>query len=133
MPTVLPTPRVAPAKKRSLLRIVFDLVFNTAFVVGALVLTFVVLVRECGAGARGTIMRAARPTRPHCPSSNRCSPPKPVNPRAFCPRIEQQQARTGCFAPGKFGVNFHVRTQATLEFGSTESLSGADWISRSMP
>ena len=46
MPTVLPTPRVAPAKKRSLLRIVFDLVFNTAFVVGALVLTFVVLVRE---------------------------------------------------------------------------------------
>ena len=35
MPTVLPTPRVAPA-----------LVFNTAFVVGALVLTFVVLVRD---------------------------------------------------------------------------------------
>ena len=35
VPTVLPTARVAPA-----------LVFNTAFVVGALVLTFVVLVRE---------------------------------------------------------------------------------------
>ena len=35
-------PRVAPAKKSSLLRIVFDLVFNTAFVVG----DFVVLVRE---------------------------------------------------------------------------------------
>ena len=46
LPTVLPTPRVALAKKRSLLRIGFDLVFNTAFVVGALVLTFVVLVRE---------------------------------------------------------------------------------------
>lgn len=46
MPTVLPTPCVAPAKKRSLLRIVFDLVFNTAFVVGALVLTFALLVRE---------------------------------------------------------------------------------------
>ena len=46
MPTVLPTARVAPAKKGSLLRIVFDLVFNTAFVVGALVLTFVVLVRD---------------------------------------------------------------------------------------
>ena len=42
VPTVLPTARVAPAKKGSLLRIVFDLVFNTAFVVG----DFVVLVRE---------------------------------------------------------------------------------------
>ena len=49
MPTVLPPipprPRRAP-DKRSTARIVFDVVFNTALVVSALMLTFVVLVRE---------------------------------------------------------------------------------------
>jgi hypothetical protein len=46
LPTALPPrPRRAP-EKRSLARIVFDVVFNTALVVSALMLTFIVLVRQ---------------------------------------------------------------------------------------
>lgn len=45
MPTTLP-PRRRTDEKRSLTRIVFDVVFNTALVVSALILTFIVLVRE---------------------------------------------------------------------------------------
>ena len=45
MPTTLP-PRRHADKKRSLTRIVFDVVFNTALVVSALILAFIVLVRE---------------------------------------------------------------------------------------
>lgn len=44
MPTVL-QPRRAP-EKRSLARKIFDIVFNTALVVSALILTFIVLVRQ---------------------------------------------------------------------------------------
>lgn len=48
MPTVLPPvsrPRRA-TKKRSRARLVFDVLFNAALVVSALILTFIVLVRE---------------------------------------------------------------------------------------
>lgn len=45
MPTTLPPPRRV-AEKRSLARIIFDFLFNTALVVSALILTFMVLVRE---------------------------------------------------------------------------------------
>ncbi len=45
LPPIPPRRRRAP-KKRSLARIVFDVVFNTALVVSALMLTFVVLVRQ---------------------------------------------------------------------------------------
>jgi ABC-type cobalt transport system substrate-binding protein len=49
LPTALPPIRPRPRRvteKRSLARIVFDVVFNTALVVSALMLTFVVLVRQ---------------------------------------------------------------------------------------
>ena len=46
MPTIMPTSRRRTAPKRSRLRIVFDFLFNTALVVSALILTFIVLVRE---------------------------------------------------------------------------------------
>ncbi|HEY1475128.1 MAG TPA: hypothetical protein VGF53_13715 [Pseudolabrys sp.] len=46
MPTTLPPRRRADEIKRSLTRIIFDVVFNTALVVSALILTFIVLVRE---------------------------------------------------------------------------------------
>ena len=45
MPTTLPPPRRV-AKKRSLARTVLEFLFNTAMVVSALILTFIVLVRE---------------------------------------------------------------------------------------
>jgi hypothetical protein len=45
LPPVLPRRRRAP-EKRSLARIVFDVVFNAVLVVSALALTFIVLVRE---------------------------------------------------------------------------------------
>ena len=45
MPTALPRPRRA-AKKPSLARTVFDFLFNATLVVSALILTFILLVRE---------------------------------------------------------------------------------------
>ncbi|MGA2567478.1 MAG: hypothetical protein ABSF41_11700 [Pseudolabrys sp.] len=45
MPTTLPH-RPRAAVKRSLKRIVFDVLFNGAMLVSALILTFIVLVRE---------------------------------------------------------------------------------------
>jgi len=45
LPPIPPRRRRAP-ERRSLARIVFDVVFNTALVVSALMLTFVVLVRQ---------------------------------------------------------------------------------------
>jgi hypothetical protein len=45
LPPIPPRPRRA-SDKRSLARIVFDVVFNTALVVSALMLTFIVLIRE---------------------------------------------------------------------------------------
>ena len=45
MPTILPPPCRAP-EKPSLARRVFDVAFNTALVVSALILTFIVLERE---------------------------------------------------------------------------------------
>ena len=45
MPTVLPQARRV-AKKRTLTRTVCEFLFNTAMVVSALILTFMVLVRE---------------------------------------------------------------------------------------
>jgi hypothetical protein len=45
LPTVLPQSRRV-AKKRSLTRTVFEFLFNAAMVVSALILTFIVLVRE---------------------------------------------------------------------------------------
>lgn len=45
MPTTLPHRRRAD-EKRSRTRIVFDFLFNAAMVVSALILTFIVLVRE---------------------------------------------------------------------------------------
>ena len=44
MPTALPPRR--GSEKRPLARTVFDVLFNTALVVSALILTFIVLVRE---------------------------------------------------------------------------------------
>jgi hypothetical protein len=45
LPPIPPRPRRAP-DKRSPARIIFDVVFNTALVVSALMLTFIVLVRQ---------------------------------------------------------------------------------------
>jgi hypothetical protein len=45
LPTILPPSRRAP-KKSSLARKTFDVTFNTALVVSALILTFIVLMRE---------------------------------------------------------------------------------------
>jgi hypothetical protein len=45
LPTILPRPRRVN-EKRSLARIVFDFVFNTALVTSALIFAFIVLVRE---------------------------------------------------------------------------------------
>jgi len=45
LPTTLPPPRRV-AKKRSPARTVLEFLFNTAMVVSALILTFMVLVRE---------------------------------------------------------------------------------------
>jgi hypothetical protein len=45
LPPISPRPRRAP-EKRSLARIVFDVLFNSALVVSALILTFIVLVRQ---------------------------------------------------------------------------------------
>ena len=45
LPTALPPRRRAP-ETRPLARAVFDVLFNTALVVSALILTFIVLVRE---------------------------------------------------------------------------------------
>ena len=45
MPTTLPPPRRV-AKKRSPARTVLEFLFNTAMVVSAVILTFIVLVRE---------------------------------------------------------------------------------------
>lgn len=45
MPTVLPHRRRV-SEKRSLARTVFDVLFNGAMVVSALILTFIVLVRQ---------------------------------------------------------------------------------------
>ncbi len=45
LPPIPPRSRRAP-EKRPLARTVFDVLFNTALVVSALILTFIVLVRE---------------------------------------------------------------------------------------
>ncbi len=45
MPTLLPPPRRA-APRTSVLRTAFNVMFNTALVVSALILTFIVLLRE---------------------------------------------------------------------------------------
>jgi hypothetical protein len=45
LPPISPRPRRV-TEKRSLARVVFDVVFNTALVVSALMLTFIVLVRQ---------------------------------------------------------------------------------------
>ena len=45
MPTILPPPRRAP-QKRSLVRNIFDVMFNTTLVVSALILVVIVLARE---------------------------------------------------------------------------------------
>ena len=66
MPTALPRPRRIEKKKRPPLRVAFDVLFNGTLILSALVLVFIVLVREeqYAFGQPGILVQASERTAP---------------------------------------------------------------------